>query len=223
MKYPNLKTFLAIFIFAATVLLPARLCAQSMELITFIPVKIAGDGGFSSTTNRSYQFISVKSLAHFAQASGGVTIEGALVANSALLDLRAASLSFLPGSDFLVHNSVFTRPGVSLFIKNLQLGGFFYKYPDPDPNTDNTVNLVLTDSALSGRRIDMNGRPLNLRRDSSTFSVGQIIYVDGIPLSPPPAACNTVAWETISADYDCGAAGDNCQTDTFNVLRCSSP
>ena len=224
MKYPNLKTFLTIFIFTAAALLPARINAQSIDLITFVPLKIVGDGSSLLSTQRSYQFISTKSRAQFAQATGNVIVEGTLLANSALLDLRANYLNYPSGETFLVRNSVFTRPGVSLFITNLQLGGFFYKFPNAGPNDINDiVNLGLTQAALSGRRIDMKGRPLKLNRNLPGMTValpdGQAIYVDGIALMPPPVGC-TVNWhQNVQADYY--DAGGTLQSGNFNVLRCS--
>ena len=196
MKYSVLKIILPVFILAAAVL---PLSAQNIEVIAYVPVKIAGPSG----SGRGYEYLSVKSRAQFADSRLGsaMTINSFRV-NSSLLVLDTTSLQ-IPGTIF-VRNSAFIREGVNFEIGELRVGGFFYANGDVTMHEQMQTVLRGYHAAVAANVINAGSKSLRLQAFSkhapslppglippggTGAPIEQIIYIDKVPFYPPPANC----------------------------------
>ncbi|MDR0645517.1 MAG: hypothetical protein LBG46_00555 [Elusimicrobiota bacterium] len=194
------------------VLLPSAY-AQSIEVISYVPLKQAGTGA-SSGSSYGYDFISVKSLASLANNSGSGVTTDSLKANSATLTIDAKKITFGTAEttkNILVRNNFFAGQGTNISANNLYIGSGSEAFLWPDMaqsiNVSGAPKIKARDIALK-----QGTNPATLKLDA-----GQTIKINNMILQHPPSACSTsgVGWKTVTA-----SATFNGSTASYKVFGC---
>jgi len=172
--------------------MPAALCAQQIDTVSFVPVKT----GY-------YDKISTKSVAKFSQEKSSSAF-GNVTVNSSTLSLITQTLTF--GKPVYVRDNVFVQgsgTGESMTVSgNMMVQGDVYA------NGVIASNQLPNVTKVTARNLDMQNRNVLLTTSSN-------LVIDGIKVAPPSVCPDGTEWKSVKAK-----ASETDSLALYNVLAC---